>query len=69
MKKSLGKPYAGKPHVRFDEGVGRASALPLYSTGLMTRCFYPQIHTNDAQIHTNIRIDMWKNFEAIYIIK
>lgn len=22
MKKFIGKPYAGKPHVRFDEGVG-----------------------------------------------
>ncbi len=21
MKKSMGKPYAGKPHVRFEEGV------------------------------------------------
>lgn len=23
MTKSLGKPYAGKPHVRFDEGVAK----------------------------------------------
>jgi hypothetical protein len=22
-KKFIGKPYAGKPHVRFDEGVGK----------------------------------------------
>jgi len=23
MMKFVGKPYAGKPHVRFDEGVGK----------------------------------------------
>ena len=29
MKKFIGKPYAGKPHVRIDEGVGRVfSILP-----------------------------------------
>jgi hypothetical protein len=35
MKKSMGKPYAGKPHVRFEEGVGRTNivVLSLYSTG------------------------------------
>jgi type I restriction enzyme R subunit len=33
MKKSMGKPYAGKLHVRFEEGAGRGeSSLPLYST-------------------------------------
>jgi len=36
MKKSLGKPYAGKPHVRFDEGVTKLTSFVsfvLYSTG------------------------------------
>jgi hypothetical protein len=34
MKKFIGKPYAGKPHVRFDEGVGEELFFsPLYSTG------------------------------------
>jgi len=28
MKKFIGKPYAGKPHVRFDEGAGKV-VLPL----------------------------------------
>ena len=28
MKKFIGKPYAGKPHVRFDEGVGKVFILP-----------------------------------------
>jgi hypothetical protein len=38
MKKSIGKPYAGKPHVRFDEGVGKVLlTFPLYSTG---NCIY-----------------------------
>jgi hypothetical protein len=33
MKKSLGKPYAGKLHVRFDEGVDRAAlSQPCHST-------------------------------------
>jgi len=35
MKKFIGKPYAGKPHVRFDEGVGKVHlSFPLYSTEL-----------------------------------
>jgi len=37
MKKSLGKPYAGKPHVRFDEGVTKLTSFVsfvLYSTGI-----------------------------------
>jgi hypothetical protein len=34
MTKFIGKPYAGKPHVRFDEGVGKDTfSFPLYSTG------------------------------------
>jgi len=28
MMKFIGKPYAGKLHVRFDEGAGMASSLP-----------------------------------------
>jgi len=35
MKKFIGKPYAGKPHVRIDEGAGKVSlSFPLYSTGI-----------------------------------
>jgi len=34
MMKFIGKPYAGKPHVRFDEGAGMGLyPFPLYSTG------------------------------------
>ncbi len=34
MTKFIGKPYAGKPHVRIDEGAGKVFvAFPLYSTG------------------------------------
>jgi hypothetical protein len=29
----IGKPYAGKLHVRFEEGVGKVFSFPLYSTG------------------------------------
>jgi hypothetical protein len=33
LKKFVGKPYAGKLHVRFDEGAGKVlKAFPLYST-------------------------------------
>jgi len=28
MKKFIGKPYAGKPHVRIDEGAGKGIILP-----------------------------------------
>jgi hypothetical protein len=28
LKNFVGKPYAGKPHVRFDEGAGESSGLP-----------------------------------------
>ena len=32
-KNFIGKPYAGKPHVRIDEGVGKEFfSFPLYST-------------------------------------
>jgi hypothetical protein len=35
LKKFVGKPYAGKLHVRFDEGAGKVlKAFPLYSTFL-----------------------------------
>jgi len=34
-KNFIGKPYAGKPHVRFEEGVGKVILpSPLYSTVL-----------------------------------
>ena len=34
MTKFIGKPYAGKPHVRIEEGAGKVFvAFPLYSTG------------------------------------
>jgi len=45
MKKSLGKPYAGKPHVRFDEGVTKLTSFVsfvLYSTGRLIFLF-PQM--------------------------
>jgi len=34
MTKFIGEPYAGKPHVRFDEGAGKEyfDPFPLYST-------------------------------------
>ena len=33
MTKFIGKPYAGKPHVRIDEGAGKVFlSFPLYST-------------------------------------
>jgi len=32
MMKLIGEPYAGKLHVRFDEGAGKVSSFPLYST-------------------------------------
>jgi len=33
LKKFIGKPYAGKPHVRIDEGAGKGfPPFPLYST-------------------------------------
>jgi len=35
MTKFIGEPYAGKLHVRFDEGAGKVNIVPfpLYSTG------------------------------------
>jgi hypothetical protein len=41
MKKFIGKPYAGKPHVRFDEGAGKVLlSFPLYSTVICGICLY-----------------------------
>ena len=36
MTKFIRKPYAGKPHVRIEEGVGKVLSFPLYSTGFLT---------------------------------
>jgi hypothetical protein len=39
LKKFVGKPYAGKLHVRFDEGAGKVlKAFPLYSTSFL--CYF-----------------------------
>jgi hypothetical protein len=39
-KKFIGKPYAGNPHVRFDEGAGKGfQSFPLYSTALVRSSF------------------------------
>jgi len=36
LKKFVGKPYAGKPHVRIDEGAGKEIfSFSLYSTGFV----------------------------------
>ena len=50
MMKFIGKPYAGKPHVRFDEGAGEAWAFPalLYRKTLRTlwlNFFLPPYHS------------------------
>jgi len=43
-KKFIGKPYAGKPHVRFDEGVGKVILpSPLYSTGTLCNKLFEDI--------------------------
>jgi len=45
MTNFIGKPYAGKPHVRFDEGVGKViypsrSTLPVKGFGLFQQPHY-----------------------------
>jgi len=45
MTKFVGKPYAGKLHVRFDEGAGKVFCLPR-STLLV------KITTKDAEVFT-----------------
>ena len=43
-----GKPYAGKPHVRFDEGAEeRLSAPRLYSTGFLTLLYFLKGERNE----------------------
>ena len=39
MMKVIGKPYAGKPHVRIDEGAGKA-AMSSRSTLLAIKLFF-----------------------------
>jgi hypothetical protein len=45
MKKFIGKPYAGKPHVRIDEGAGKG--------------FSPSRSTLLVKIHFFIRRSAW----------
>jgi hypothetical protein len=54
MTKFAGKPYAGKPHVRFDEGVRSCNEATPYSTLLANfiECYFlyngsaPMVPTN-----------------------
>jgi len=39
MTKFIGEPYAGKPHVRFDEGAGKGSS-PSRSTLPVKKVFF-----------------------------
>jgi hypothetical protein len=40
-KNFIGKPYAGKPHVRIDEGAGKEFfSFPLYSTGYLASLIF-----------------------------
>lgn len=54
MKKFIGKPYAGKPHVRIDEGAGKA-AMPSRST-LLKLIFLTRSCTENTQRVTEIII-------------
>jgi hypothetical protein len=46
MKKFIGKPYAGKPHVRIDEGAGKVLlSFPLYSTGFVFKLYFQTFWT------------------------
>jgi hypothetical protein len=42
MKKFIGKPYAGKPHVRFDEGAGKVLASSRSTLLVKSYSFLPQ---------------------------
>jgi hypothetical protein len=53
-KKFIRKPYAGKPHVRIDEGKGR-----LVSTSLLYRAFET---ASTAEEKETVRKKNWNNF-------
>jgi len=54
MKKFTGKPYAGKPHVRIDEGAGKVFlSFPLYSTEFYQQRL--QKSTEERKIIINIQ--------------
>ena len=49
-KNFIGKPYAGKPHVRFEEGVGKVILpSPLYSTVKTLK-----LTTKDSKVCTKV---------------
>jgi hypothetical protein len=56
-KNILGKPYAGKLHVRFDEGAGKSftvlTAL-LYREKIKRDFFLPQISQNTQKIRRDL---------------
>ena len=59
MMKNIGKPYAGKPHVRFDEGVGKAISLP----ALLYRLCEKQ---NIMYYRTSYRTSYWTSCRTGY---
>ncbi|MCX5851853.1 MAG: hypothetical protein NT072_07330, partial [Deltaproteobacteria bacterium] len=56
-KKIIGKPYSGKPNVRFDEGeleIEQSTTTPaLYSTGREISTFFNNTLSNQTQLRTD----------------
>ena len=50
-KKFIGKPYAGKPHVRFDEGVGK-----VFDPSRSTLLFNSKISKNSNNLILNRQV-------------
>lgn len=53
MKKFVGKPYAGKPHVRIDEGVGKVFE-PSRSTLLAIQVYLIECVINNCNLYNII---------------
>ncbi len=49
--KNIGKPYAGKPHVRFDEGGLARACLLLYLDGPLMRGYQLHPTTIEVMLH------------------
>jgi hypothetical protein len=68
LKKFVGKPYAGKLHVRFDEGAGKVlNAFPLYST-LFGTFASRQKDKKKTEIHSEKSLKTLKALQYIKII-
>ena len=67
MMKFIGKPYAGKPHVRIDEGAGRKEKPP--RSTLLKKNNYTLNHGEGTEFHRAFRIECQVSNSKLFKLK